>query len=248
MKTHIKVIITTYERPTMLLNLLKSIRKNTSSNLDIHLMIFDDCSVADYSKVFNYLDKFYSNKANFFKLNEHQGKKGYWKIINYAYSLLKNQKFNYVIQLPDDIRLDVDFFNKAKQLYNQIMDPNKVVLNLLTETSRMFKPMWTRYCPHLVKYGNNEFVKTGWLDMCFIATQDFFKILKYEIPGVNEHFAKTKGKSSGVGMYISQTIFKSGASMYQVPKSLVFHGKHKSQMHTELRKKEPLITNNYDKK
>jgi hypothetical protein len=196
----------------------------------------DELNNRQYAKLPDKLAKL-NFSSFYYKEYKHGGKPGYWKIIHAAYQNLKNVKFDYCIQLPDDIQLVEDFFNKAISLFKQLPN-NKTCLNLLND--QRTGPNWTPVTPN--KH-NDHIIQTGWVDMCFIATNYFFKMLNYSISPVDRTWTVTLNKSSGVGMQISKRIYNNGYFTYMVKDSLVFHGDHQSMMHPEERNINPLISN-----
>jgi len=232
----IAFLITTYNRPDLLSLLIDDILAE-QKNHSIALIIADDASKESYRQVYDKLEK--CTTISFILLNSqvHHGKQHYYKLINRLFFEIKNKTFDYYIQLPDDVRLVAGFFDKAIYQFNHINDPRKVCLNILNDFSRK-GPIWVGYTPH--EFGH--VIKTGWMDMCYIANTRFFKTLNYSVK-VDESFSSKPGLSSGVGMEISKNIFSKKLGMYQVKKSLVKHGFHKSVMHMKHREKIPLISN-----
>lgn len=231
----ILIFITTYNRPKMLLDLLKDIKKQ-QGKYDLHVYVHDDCSPANYQPVRLYLSRNFE-RARYISNLRNRGKAGFWETINEAYQYIKTQTWDFVIELPDDIRLTDNFFDESIRLFSQGSAP---CMNLLTEYSRQLIKMWTDIEPRSL---NNEVNITGWVDMCFIADRVFFEVLDYSINEVPKSWAANPTKSSGVGMQISQRIVKAGYHFAQVKESLVIHGDHHSQMHPTERKVNKLITN-----
>jgi hypothetical protein len=129
--------------------------------------------------------------------------------------------------LPDDF-LPVDgMTRKAIELWNSISDPRKICLNLFTD--RIGSACWT----HLTPRDIGEMWQTGWVDMCFMAENLFFDVVKLR---------KTPCRhSSGVGAQISRSLVKSNYSLFQVKESLVtIQPEHcKSEMHSNENKEIP---------
>lgn len=226
----------------MLLDLLGDIHQQ-KKGYSIQLLIVDDHSASDYDPVIRFLSKKFPEKASFYRTDEHHGKVNYWKVTNFAYNLVKKHKFNYVFQLPDDVRLVSNFFRRAIKIFDSIDDPHKICLNILNDHSRYGRAVWTPVKPTLLKSGLNNVWKTGWVDMCYISTFKYFESLNHEIYPVNREWSSGKNNSSGVGMQISNRFYSQGLSMYQVANSLVIHGTHQSVMHPQHRKHTPLVTN-----
>ena len=239
----IQVFITTYERPEMLLTLLKDIYKQ-SKDFNIDLLIIRDKGSADYKKTISYLKRYFSFNHAFFEVQTHQGKKNYWQLINYGYMYLKNKSFDYLIQIPDDVRLIDNFFKVSVELYSHINDKKKACLNILADRRR-FTAQWTEIQP---KQLNKDIIKTGWVDMAYISTKNYLKALNYEILPVPISWASNKKRSSGVGMQISQRLVSKGYNLYNVVNSLIYHGSHNSVMHPNERKQNPIISISNERK
>ena len=182
-------------------------------------------------------------KANFKKIlwvkgEQYFGKSRYWMLIDKLFKLIKNRDFDYAIQIPDDIRLVDEFFSKAIDLYESINSHNIACLNILQD-KRTSLPMWTP----VEQEDIGAVLKTGWVDMCYIARKNFFEALEYTIYRVALSWAGDPNKSSGVGKQISERLYKH-LNFFHVKDSLVTHGAHESVMHPLHRKTVPLVANN----
>lgn len=238
----IKVFITTYNRPRMLLSLLEDIRRE-SRGWDVSLLIINDHSKENYKPVKEYLSEYFQGKFEYIENGINCGKKYYWKTINTGYLRMAREKFDYFIQLADDMNLVDGFFKKAVTTFRAIPDTKLACLNISADWSRLMKPFWTPYIPHDVSFGKTDLVKTGWMDMCFIASHRFFEVLSYMINPVDPRWSSKAGVSSGVGMQISRRLISQGMSIYSVKRSLVISDDHPSVMHPEHRKETKLLTN-----
>ena len=68
-------------------------------------------------------------------------------------------------------------------------------------------------------YKTKHYLKTGWVDGCFLATKEFFEFFNYKVGKPNRDFSdKTLG--SGVGSVISHALMAQGKGMYQIKNSL----------------------------
>ena len=228
----------------MLLALLRSIKKNSKGH-NISLLIIDDCSTLDYSLVMNYLEDNFDNNFDYYKCEINYGKRRYWKTISFAYTFLKDDNSDYYIQLPDDVTLVNDFFLKAIESFTTITDPNIACLNILNDFSRNGKSFWTKIQSNIVSFNDTSFIKSGWVDMCFIATKKYFEFLNYEILHISNSWSNDPNLSSGVGKQISERLQKLNKNIYQVKYSFVIHDDHASVMHPDHRKDVKLLSNHY---
>lgn len=229
----ILVLITTYNRPEKLLSLLEDIKKEAKDH-KIEIIIYEDHSNADYKLTRKYASNNFK-KLQYYTCDSRFGKIYYWLLTNHIYESAKRSNFNYIVQLPDDVRLVPGFFEKAIKLYEEIQDPKKICLNILQD-KRTDKPMWTPV--NQVEYAN--VFRTGWVDMCFIAKRKYLNALDYGIYEVDPGWAGREGRSSGVGKQISERLYLK-YNMYWAKESLVVHGTHHSVMHSNHRKQIPLI-------
>ena len=239
---NIKILITTFNRPGLLLKLLADIF-HKANGYHISLLIIDDGSSKDYSKVHKYLDAHFHNHYDYFKTEKNYGKKDYWKLIDFAYRKLQAMPFDYLIQLHDDIRLVDGFFDKAVNSFDSIPDRKKACLNILNDYSRDGKTFWTAENITDLSYAGIDYMRTGWVDMCFVSSKNYLRYLNFTILPVSHKWSADKNLSSGVGKQISQRLIGAGKHIYQLKKSIVIHDAHPSVMHPEHRKQVQLITN-----
>ena len=238
------LIINTYNRPDSLLTLLKNI-KAESKGYHISLIIIDDCSSLKYASVFNYLKSHFKNRFDFYSTEINYGKRRYWKTTSFAYSCIKDVDADYFFQLPDDVMLVDNFFSKAIAAFDLIDDPNVACLNILNDFSRKGKYFWTKSIPTYVDFKGTSFFKSGWVDMCFIATKSYFKWLDFKIHPVAHAWSNNPELSSGVGKQISERFYKLKKNIYQVKYSLLIHDDHPSVMHPLHRDKVKLLSNHF---
>ena len=223
------VVITTYNRPLMLNELIEQINQ-MRKEYRIKIIIFDDGSDQEYNLP-NYVTKI--------KFFPNMGKKKYWKIINSSFKYIKNLKSKYFIYLPDDIKLVDDFFNVTKNIYESINDNNKICLSILTD-GRVNRTNWTNF--KTIDYGS--YLKTQWNDLCFISEKKFFEELNFMIEEIpTKRWLNNPNLSSGVGNQISVKLYNKGKNMYHTKNSLVFHSTHESKMNFDERKINKIITN-----
>lgn len=220
----------------MLRALLRDIVEKKGEH-QVTLQLYDDAtpSNANASVVREFQKQL---SIEYFKSPINQGKRGYWRTINNTFKHLP--KADYYMYLPDDITLSVNFFDVAITTWKAIVDPLKVCLNLLSD-SRTGKAVWTPVTPRKHKSYLGYLWESGWVDMCFVCEEKFFKLLGYEIKPIDPiRWATTEKLSSGVGQQISERLYKLG-TLWQVHNSLVIHDEHPSQMHPW--RKIPLVTN-----
>lgn len=234
------ISITTYNRPNLLLTQLKELgRQLEHGGHEATIFVVNDASIRKYTKVEEQLEKMpYETRYDRFVTN--QGKKKHWRVVNHIFEWYRRQQFEYAIYLQDDCVLERDFLPDLLAQFKAIGHSKKVALNYVLEPSRINKPVWTPVQPRVYKYSRYKIFRVGWLDLHFIANENFFSTLNYNIHPIGEgRWADDKTRSSGVGRQISFRLFRSGHSMWQVTSSLVTHGIHKSWMNPISRKSNP---------
>lgn len=223
------IIITTFNRPQMLVELLENIEKE-KKDYKILVVVCDDSSEQKVD-----LTKYNVNKIT---MSHNMGKKKYYVVINATFSYIKNINSKYYIYLPDDIKLVDNFFDETKRIYELIDDPRKVCLNILTD-DRVSKTNWTNF--RTIDRG--LFYHTQWNDLCFIAEKKFFDVLNYRIEPIDQNrWKQNPNLSSGVGQQISIKLNNNGYNMYHTKTSMVIHGNHESKMNKIERSRVNLIT------
>ena len=228
------ILIPTYDRPEMLLRLLKQIN-SYSHKYTIAVICVNDGSKKNYKGVENYLQSQFK-EHHYSKIKENQTKLGFWKIVNLLFNNAKKIQFDYIFQISDDLTLCIAFFDKAISIYENINNDKKICLNLLSLNEMQLQPAWSGMRKNI---NAGEVYLSNWVDNAFVATSKFMDILDYYIfETKNTH----NQISSGVGKQVTQRILKQGYRIYMVKDSLLGHGTHDSVMHTEHRKKRPLTT------
>jgi hypothetical protein len=223
------VVITTYNRPQMLTDLLNNIERETK-DYKILTVVFDD----NGDNSINY-KQFNVKKVG---MVPNMGKRKYYRVINSTFSYIKNINSKYFIYLPDDVKLIDNFFDETKRIYELITDPKKICLNILTD-DRVNRTNWTSF--RVLDFG--EYYQTQWNDLCFISERDFFQKLNYKLETIDEsRWENNPTLSSGVGQQISLGLNKSGYKMYHTKKSMVYHGDHESKMNKTEREIVRLVT------
>ena len=223
------VIISTFNRPQMLSELLKNI-ESEKKNYKVLVVVFDDNSSEKYD-----LSQFDLKKIT---MNPNMGKRKYYVLINASFSYIKNINSKYFIYLPDDIKLVNNFFDETKRIYESIDHPKKICLSILTD-ERVKRTNWTNF--KSIDFG--EYYQTQWNDLCFIAEKKFFDVLNYRLNKIPQTRWNTNPNlSSGVGQQISIRLNKNGYNMYHTKKSMVHHGSHESKMNKLERTKVSLLT------
>lgn len=225
---NIALLITSHQRGDMLLKILRQVvLQIRETGLNVIPIIAIDGPQPGYDDVMQLLDKEFTGKYRLIINPENGGKEKYWELINKLYYQAafthhaEGQKFEYLIQIPDDVKLAENFFGEAIIQFNAIKDPRKICLNLLNDGRT--QNGCTRIEPKEVSYGMYSFIRTGWVDMCFISGSRFFENLQWKIKPISNSLNSNHHKSSGVGQQISQRLTRMGYNMYHTYYSLVEH-------------------------
>ena len=110
----ISVIITTYNRATLLEEAIKSVLMQTYDNVEI--IVIDDCSSDNTKEI---VEKFKSDKIIYYKNEKNKGCG-----INRKEGLAKYATGEYIIFLDDDDKfIDEKYFEKDGKRYHHILNP-----------------------------------------------------------------------------------------------------------------------------
>lgn len=212
------LFITTFNRPTMLGDLLEQIAQQKPPNTVIH--IHNDGSTANYLPIINkYKDKL---DLRYF-VHDHYGRKQYWALVNKVFK--ERAEAKYYIMLPDDDILKPDFFNRVINKWEGIDDPKKISLMPSVNIERKWLPCWTPVIPKLC----GEVFNAGYCDMRFIVEDSFFT--QIGILDVDQkRWDKLPDLGSGVGSQLSNRLYDKGLNMYISEEDLTYQVQHESKM------------------
>ena len=221
-KLNIHIAIPTYNRPEFLLTLIKQIYEYRK-DFNLSIFIYNDCSTEDYSDIEHFISK--SNNVIFeYKINEKNfGREFYSLTYNNIFNDIKDKNADYYIQIPDDVEIVDDFFNRA---IKTIIQTKEEVINIFT-----IKKLTRRFVKLKIKkviIGNNEYWESGWIDGAYIAKKSFFEKIGYHIDIVNKSRWKNKNLGSGTCNQIVKKYKK--RPIYQLTKSLLIHKGFWSEM------------------
>jgi len=220
---NINLLITTFNRPDLLGNLLLQISQQQPRKTVIH--IHNDGSTMNYFDVINK----YKGKLDIrYFFHDHYGKKRYWALIN---KVFKNRaKAKYYIMLPDDDILEDNFFSRVINKWEGITSSLKICMMPSINKERKWENSWTGVIPK--KEG--KVYNSGFVDMRFICESDFFNQV-----GVLETIDSIRWRdndkvSSGVGAQISLKLNTEGWYMYISEEDLTYQIPHKSEMNPNI--------------
>lgn len=219
---NINLIITTFNRPEMLDNLLQQIEEQQPRKTVIH--IHNDGSVMNYFEV---IDKYKGKLQIRYFFHDHYGKKRYWALINKVFK--SRAKARYYIMLPDDDILQDNFFDRVINKWKSITSPLKICMMPSINKERKWENSWTGVIPK--KEG--KVYNSGFVDMRFICEKDFFETIG-ELEAIPvERWKDNEKISSGVGAQMSLKLCNEGYMMYISEEDLTYQIPHKSEMNPD---------------
>lgn len=216
------ICITSYDRPDMLLRLLKELQ---GCGHEIH--VFDDCS--DYP----YTD--YLGLCQYHRAPVHRGKEEYWRQWQWILDTCKHSDADRFLFMPDDwhsveLWRVHDFLDALEPPFAFNFTNNGVVTN------------WTGVPRREKTVAGEEVWQVGFVDCGFFCPLKTLRALDWKIRPVPQSRFTRDNISSGVGQQLSTRLFKLGIPIYQPRRSMAWHdGTHESKMHPQERKENPLI-------
>ena len=218
------VIITTYNRPESLCNLVEVL----SADINTDIVIFDDKSTTGHMLFCK------QPNVQIIEAPEHRGKAGFWQTYNDIFAYCKEHEYDYYIILPDDVEPCPDFVSKAIEAYDKAgcicLSPLLTNRSLLPGISRWgMKPIVLRDWGY----------ETSYFDCCTICRRDFFEALNWKMYEILP--SSNPLRSSGVGRQITTRLQAAGKNMGHVKRTLLaMTDTHESVMNMEERKRHPM--------
>jgi hypothetical protein len=216
---NVVVIIPSYNRYEWIRSLIEKLYTD-KSNYKVKIIVFSDGST---DKRYNNLKRDFKNLI-YLSENKNNGKCGYWKVISKIFQLLRKISFDYMIQIDDDFEVCDNFINVLVDEHHKMQKID----------SKIVATAYTRGTKHEVQWKLQH-----WVDGGFICNHRLLQLIHYKID-------KTPcgAGSSGVWRQLSTKITKLGYRVHQHPEILINHlGHTESKMHTEFRKKTPIVIN-----
>jgi len=209
------VLITSYNRPKSLLDMLEKLNKFSK---EIDIFIINDYSTKSYKEVLSFV----AERGNIFYLenSKNLGKQNYYQTINKLLKKVAVKKglYNNLIMLQDDFIIPNKFIKFVKDYLDKIPERNLAILNLHIDILRRYNSCWDSGTPKPV---NEHIEETGWVDCNFATSIRVMNSLGWRVDGQS---ARGPGAtSSGVGRSLTYRLRKLGVKMYRVKRSLLFH-------------------------
>ncbi|MDP8224967.1 MAG: hypothetical protein P9L99_16530 [Candidatus Lernaella stagnicola] len=234
------VCITTYNRPENLLALLHDIQRETDGRC-VRVSVFDDASKHPYDNVHDFVRR-NQHWMSYVRNSRAYRKEGFWRLWNSMFRAAHQEtRPEFYVFLQDDVRLLPGFFTRIERIWDAIDDPRKTALNLLVDR-RGCRAHWTPIEPQLIRFGDIEVARLGWLDCIFMAAPSLFNVLQWKIKPIRrDRWRQNPDLSSGVGEQISWRLYETKRSIYSPISSLVTLADCPSVMHPELRRRHPIV-------
>jgi hypothetical protein len=189
------IIIPSYNRYFKLINLLNNLlNQNTKYNFKI--LVNDDNSTD-----INYLNlhqdyKNHENKLIFIRNNENKGKYKYWETINSCFNQIKEEDFDFLIQLDDDFEICENFIDYVLDFFKDIILSNNKISAMSLHLNNCEDGIKSRWG-----------VNNSWVDGGTIYTREIIDLLNFKIEEISiKRWSKDKNLSSGVWSQISKRI------------------------------------------
>jgi glycosyltransferase involved in cell wall biosynthesis len=219
----IVILISTYNRPELLRDLLLDISK---LDCDYKVKIYNDCSTEDYSPVYLALAKL--NDYEYRMMDENYGKRGFWQLHNVMYEELINEEFDYVIQMLDDMRLVKNFYPQVVDQFNHC---GADMLNIILPSGT--KEHFENKKANIVHSNGYSFWDYCWNDLCYITTRKYFERINFECPPIPWKWFLNPSASSGVSSALTLKFQRMGGTIKVVTKSLLLHTGQVSQFNPQ---------------
>lgn len=203
----ISIIINTFEREEMLIDLLLDIDKIQGHDIWVMVLV-DGCDYKLEHPVF------YALNGMVWKL-PHYGKQKYYELMKRGWKACPSS--DYYINLPDDIRLKPDFLTKAIAAFKS---KDCFILDLMNDNrdKRVIKSF------ELVSLVNCQ-------DLCIMYKDEALNWLK-RLPFTKPSEARAK-ISSGVAKTINVMASFEGKPLHLINEKIVSHGDHESKMNPD---------------
>ena len=230
------VVVHTHGRPAACARLLETLHEtlDASGQRSRFVLVLNDPSAHDYGDVLAVLAHRFPGEFAFFEASRHLGKQGYWFVHQHSFDLLAALRPAHTLFVQDDLSFGPGFVADALALWERIPDPRKTVLYLMSASDDEPHGRWIRFPRRTSDDG--AWRLTGWFDLqAFLVGPRFFELLSWQVYAPSRgRWRKDARRSSGVGEQFTRRL-KGRGSIYQVGRTLVFHGHEASLMNPEAR-------------
>lgn len=160
-----------------------------------------------------------------------RGKEGYWETWDEILKDCEKNPSDLYLFMPEDFQ-DLDF-ERVIEIHSKLKK-NPYVFNIINDGRHESWGIFQRQQP------KNGIEEIGFCDCGFFCNREALAKTKWRIKQPPASRFLNPAMSSGVGMQLTHAFKNGRVKMYKPVKSLAFHGDHRSEMHPNERKNNPL--------
>jgi len=235
------VVVTTHRRPESCARLIDALHASLQQAglQNVFVLVVNDPSARDYAPVVDLLALRFPGCFAFQDASRWLGKKGRWSAFQQIFDMSAAIRARHTLFIEDDITFESRLVTDALALWNRIDDPDKTVLYLMSARDDEPRGRYVRF--ERRPNAANTWRLTQWFDLhAFLVDARFFQLLGWEVfapPLLRWRF--NPFTCSGTSEQFTRRLFGRG-NIYQVVKTLVFHGNEPSVLNPEARALRPL--------
>lgn len=233
--------ITSHERPEACARLVASLGEAARrAKVEPTVLVVRDAGVADYDGVAQSLANVFGEHGVLIESTRHLGKRGFWEVHQQLMDAVRLLAPTSHLSLQDDAELAPGWYDEMWSIADSIDDPDLAVLYLSVMGDDEPDGRWIEF--GCIDSPDGRSRKTQWFDLlAYLALPRMYDELGYRVRAVHpRRWRRNPAKSSGVGEQLTTRLFRRRANIYQVTKTLVYHGTEASLMNPEDRAGRPL--------
>ena len=230
------IIITTYERPALLLDLLRDIDREFNSGARVR--VYDDGSTADYSEVRSYL----AERGWSWESGEHAGKPGFWRLLTRGLESLRGEPGPHLL-MQDDLRLCEGFPDRLRAAWEALPRHDRGALQLLRQEVPSRPGRWDLSRAPRV---GDAYLSGRWDCICLIGPW-LLRAIDYQIRQPDPaRWGRDPAAASGVDLPVIEAALGLGLRLYTIAESLVDHVEPgASLLNPDVRAEHPVYAGGY---
>lgn len=234
--------ITTYGRPEECGQLLQGLQRSLRDSGrwdEAFVVVVRDTSEHDYGPVLALLESSFPGRFAFYEGQRWLGKAGRYLTYQVLFDSMRALSAQRALFFEDDVTVSLDFIEQALSTYDAIEDADKAVLYLAAFDDDEQDGRWVRAPRQRLQTPPVD--RTQWFDLhAFAAGRRFFETLNWRL--FRPHGWRWVGnpqRSSGVSEQMTLRLW-GRANIYQVRKTLAYHGEAPSMLNAEARRERSL--------
>jgi len=229
-------LITTFNRPTMVLALLKDIAALGKTR---RVCVVDDASTEDYAAVHAFVEE---QGWSLIVNAENHGRLRFVENINQGLAVCRSWHAPRVWILQDDVRLSQDQFTRALDLWESLPKPKRGSLVLYTPEGAPRPPEKVAWTNAQSVELNERVDEVFHIDTSVLVAGPALESIRYHIPLPDPSWLIEPKRSSGYGKGISLALAERKYRMYRSVEPLVDTVVAVSQMHHVERQRNPRLS------